>query len=130
MKGNAEICQALLAHGANPDLVYASVWTPLLLASRLGRMTILELLLQYGADPNFPNSQGFTALHVAVGRDHCFVGMNFFKTMISIIHFDNVKKQNNIYNVIENKCKFCHLFLFLFYRSKIIRKWCKYKFSK
>ena len=39
------------------DLTAAAMW---------GNLKFLESLIQYGADPNLLNSQGNTALHVAV----------------------------------------------------------------
>ena len=54
------------------DLTAAAMW---------GDLTLLESLLENGADPNMPNAQGNTALHVAsyYGETECASALLSFK---------------------------------------------------
>ncbi|HLK58945.1 MAG TPA: ankyrin repeat domain-containing protein [Chthonomonadaceae bacterium] len=57
----------LIAHGADLNVQERSNnYTPLLETNLYGRQPqIFALLLEHGADPNLPNSQGLTPLHMA-----------------------------------------------------------------
>ncbi|KAL2855673.1 ankyrin repeat-containing domain protein [Aspergillus pseudodeflectus] len=62
-----QLIQALLRHGVDPnsydDEYY---WTPLHHAVRDGRIEIVKILLDGGADPDFQEDEGWTSLHFAV----------------------------------------------------------------
>ena len=64
--GQAEIAEALLAAGADPDITDKSGNTPLMGVSFKGYTELVDLLLRHGADVNRTGANGATALHLAV----------------------------------------------------------------
>jgi ankyrin repeat protein len=66
-RGDLESTRILLDAGANPN-AFIPDWkgTPLTIASTMGQAAIVEALIDKGADPNFKDDNGFTALHAAV----------------------------------------------------------------
>jgi ankyrin repeat protein len=62
-----ELTKLLLEHGADVDPV-AFGDTPLLGILKVQRLAAAPLLLEYGADINYRDPQGFTALHHAVKK--------------------------------------------------------------
>jgi Ankyrin repeats (3 copies) len=60
--------EKLLAEGADPNGSSNQINkpTPLIDATRFGRLTIVELLLNKGADPNKADRNGFAALYYAL----------------------------------------------------------------
>lgn len=61
--GNAAIVGALLKAGEDPNAVVSDAGdTALMLAARAGKPDALQALLDHGANPNKPNSEGQTAL--------------------------------------------------------------------
>ena len=76
--GCTEVAQSLLNRSADPNAVcrateepgYSKRWTPLLVASYEGRLETVRVLLEYGADVNFPEFQGRSPLHIASSRHH------------------------------------------------------------
>lgn len=65
----AEIVDALLHHGASPSLQAFDGDTPLLAASRLGRVAVVKTLLERGASV-LETRDGNSALHFAAQRGH------------------------------------------------------------
>jgi ankyrin repeat protein len=57
--------QALLNHGANPNLQAKDGQTPLHFAVRWPNLEIARLLLEHGADPNLEDAKGLTPLYFA-----------------------------------------------------------------
>lgn len=60
-----EAAECLLKHGASVDYANAESSTPLQRAALSGNYKIIEILLQYNANPNKQNKFGDTALHIA-----------------------------------------------------------------
>ncbi|PWU05522.1 MAG: hypothetical protein C5B51_14245 [Terriglobia bacterium] len=66
--------EKLLAAGANPNLVAANGESPLMAASRSGKLEIVQALLEHGADVNAKeNVRGQNALMWAVSQKHADV---------------------------------------------------------
>ncbi|GAB6033203.1 hypothetical protein CHUAL_012808 [Chamberlinius hualienensis] len=67
MHRNCRLVQLLLASGCLVNVRDDNGDTPLHIATRTGEVAIMELLLQYGANTNYPNTvTGTTSLHEAV----------------------------------------------------------------
>jgi hypothetical protein len=64
-----EFLQALLKHGADPNLATAEGVTPLMRASQLANVGKMKLLIESGADVNHCENNGLTALHYAANKD-------------------------------------------------------------
>ncbi len=60
------IAEELLKRKANVDAIGEHHSTPLALAIIGGRIKMIELLVKYNADPNIPNQDGNTALHLVL----------------------------------------------------------------
>ncbi len=70
--GHDKIVQLLLDHGAGIDDKSGNSNTPLMEASRYGRVLTVKLLIKQGADVNERNGRGETALDcVGVGKFCC-----------------------------------------------------------
>lgn len=61
--GALDLCEWLLAQGADVNVVSVNMDTPLHYASRQGYFLVCQMLLRYGADVNFCNGHGFIPLH-------------------------------------------------------------------
>ncbi|RJE21703.1 phosphodiesterase gde1 [Aspergillus sclerotialis] len=69
--GNVEIANKLLICGANVEIAERNRgWTPLIVASVEGHISVVELLLQAGAVPSKHDHLGWTALDHAAYRGH------------------------------------------------------------
>ncbi|XP_078596608.1 ankyrin repeat, SAM and basic leucine zipper domain-containing protein 1-like [Branchiostoma floridae x Branchiostoma japonicum] len=53
MRGDLNRVKELVQTGLDPDVVLSSKWTPLMYAAQGSHRTILDFLLEKGADPNF-----------------------------------------------------------------------------
>jgi ankyrin repeat protein len=75
-QGDAKSAGILLAGGANPnDHAPDTGLTALIIASTMGRIDVVKVLLENAADPNAADDNSFTPLHAAVrdndyGEDH------------------------------------------------------------
>jgi ankyrin repeat protein len=65
-KGHLEIAQYLLTNGAIVDALSPGNTTPLMMAVQSGNEALVKLLLDKGADLQVRNSQGFTAIDIAL----------------------------------------------------------------
>ena len=65
-RGHLEVAQYLLANGAIVDALSPSNTTPLMMAVQSGNEALVKLLLDKGADLQVRNSQGFTAIDIAL----------------------------------------------------------------
>ena len=65
-KGQIEIAQYLLANGAIVDSLSPGNTTPLMMAVQSGNEVLVKLLLDKGADLQLRNSQGLSAIDIAV----------------------------------------------------------------
>jgi len=84
----------LLKAGANPNFLHSeSFLTPLMqavIANRGSRLKcLLMLLLEYGADPNYQDFRGYTALHYAIRNNHCYEVCDLLIQAGSDIHIKN-----------------------------------------
>ena len=74
--GSLERVQALVDKGNGPDTLIEygeNKITPLMKASWEGELAIVEYLLAKGANLEYTNADGQTALHEAIGREHADV---------------------------------------------------------
>ena len=67
-KDDVETIDLLVRHGASIDAVTEDE-TPFLSAIKWSRFAAAERLLHHGADANFQNSKGVTALHLVLKKD-------------------------------------------------------------
>eukprot|EP01001_Neometanema_parovale_P010962 NODE_7204_length_783_cov_139.375758_g6964_i0.p1 GENE.NODE_7204_length_783_cov_139.375758_g6964_i0~~NODE_7204_length_783_cov_139.375758_g6964_i0.p1 ORF type:complete len:184 (-),score=35.70 NODE_7204_length_783_cov_139.375758_g6964_i0:158-709(-) len=68
LRGSVGILELLLGFGADPNVNMKKSYggaTPILIATKLNHVQVVETLLQHQGDPNLPDSQGFTPLHIA-----------------------------------------------------------------
>ena len=65
-RGHLEVAQYLLANGAFVDAPSPGNTTPLMMAVQSGNEALVKLLLDKGADLQARNSQGFTAIDIAL----------------------------------------------------------------
>ncbi|CAB0038621.1 unnamed protein product [Trichogramma brassicae] len=64
MSGNRRVVEKFLAHGQNPNVLWC-LDTPLHLAAKhKSEQNVVRLLLKHGANPNQPDAEGSTPLHV------------------------------------------------------------------
>lgn len=68
-EGRTQIVRALLEAGANPNHLETISW-PLTNAARYGHVDVVELLLNYDAEPDSVDDTGETALHAAAAQGH------------------------------------------------------------
>lgn len=66
--GDVRVSQWLLQHGAIVDAKDVHDTTPLLVAVKMGREDIVDLLLKHNADPNQKDSHGNRAVHYCASR--------------------------------------------------------------
>jgi hypothetical protein len=64
-RGDVQVAQALLDHGATIDARDAKQQTPLRRAVNCRQVQIVRLLVRHGADPHVPDRRGVTPLDVA-----------------------------------------------------------------
>uniref|UniRef100_H2XQR8 SAM domain-containing protein n=1 Tax=Ciona intestinalis TaxID=7719 RepID=H2XQR8_CIOIN len=66
MQGRDDNLKKLLKKGIPPDQYFKFTdWTPLMIAALTGQLPMAKLLVEKGANPNFKNKQGKTALEIA-----------------------------------------------------------------
>ncbi len=69
--GYTSIASHLIDLGINPNSVVDKTGTSLLsIASAYGSVTMVEMLLKKGADPNLPNKLGVTPIFMSIGKGH------------------------------------------------------------
>ena len=68
--GRIEVCQLLLAHGADVNSRCGDNWTPLHVALDIRHLKIAKWLLSHGADVNSQEKRGWTPLHLAADNGH------------------------------------------------------------
>jgi ankyrin repeat protein len=68
-----EICEALIAKGANVNARQEGGFTPLHSAAQNGNLALVELLLKHGADPHAKTDDGKTARDFAAEGGHAGV---------------------------------------------------------
>jgi hypothetical protein len=69
-RGQADTTRALLAAGADPNVAHPLSGPPLLHAAAWGELTLLQLLLDHGANVDGTDAKRFTALHYACHGGH------------------------------------------------------------
>ena len=67
---NLEAARLLLAHGAPPNACQQYGWTSIHAAAQNGDRLMVDLLLQYAADPKLANDEGKTPAAVAREKGH------------------------------------------------------------
>jgi ankyrin repeat protein len=84
-----DIARLLLQRGANPNVTDPDGWTPLHVAVfETGRLSMIRLLLDHGADPNKQTSRGthgHTALHLAMSSQHNWRNKNARDSIIKLL---------------------------------------------
>lgn len=75
LKGDVLEIKRLIAEGASPNRTVIKGHTPLITASRLGRIDIATILLKAGADPNHKDDLRWTPLHHAILEDKSNLAM-------------------------------------------------------
>ncbi|XP_033731860.1 ankyrin repeat and MYND domain-containing protein 2-like isoform X2 [Pecten maximus] len=89
-RGKNELCQLLLAHGANVNSNYHdNGYTALMFAALSGNAETTRLMLQAGADVYHTNSVGRTASQMAgfVGQHQCVSVINSFFSRENLKHY-------------------------------------------
>src|SRR5262249_58696324 len=70
LNGNAEIADLLIHAGANVRATTRlGAYTPLFMAAKAGRATLVEMLLKAGADPKTPAIDGIRSEERRVGEE-------------------------------------------------------------
>lgn len=75
-KGNERVAEFLLENVANPSVLFkfdnnmSASCTALCAAVTNNHTDLLTLLLDHGADPNIPDANGWTPLHLAIWKNH------------------------------------------------------------
>ena len=66
---------------SNPGIDTVNGWgdTPLHLAAAQGRISIMEALVQHGADINAHGEDGYTPLHEAIGQEHWLAALRLLE---------------------------------------------------
>lgn len=85
----SKIVEMLLKAGANPNIsIDDHLATPLMRASYYGKLNIVKLLLDNGADPSIKNSNDHTAWDLAV-QQQSFLGPRAFQELKRLLSPDN-----------------------------------------
>ena len=96
-KGYKEICESLLLHGANANILDSEGYAPLDIACSQGNVEITELLLKYEADPNrIVDGVGLTTIHQAV----CSGSL---ETVQTVLDFEGIKNPEELINHQDEK---------------------------
>jgi len=69
--GSNKIAEVLIKRGANINFINYDGYTPLMFAANRRALTLIQLLLSYGANPNLVNRKGEKAIHLA-NRDYIY----------------------------------------------------------
>jgi len=83
--GSALVTNIILEHSANPSVLFkfdnnmSASGTALCAAVTNNHPGLVKLLLQHGADPNIPDANGWTPLHLAIWKNHS----EMVKTLLS-----------------------------------------------
>jgi ankyrin repeat protein len=88
-KGNKEIVELLIAHGADINMPNYDDNTPLHIATMGGNIEIVELLIARGADINLPNYDEDTPLHIATRKGNKEI------VELLIAHHANIDQPND-----------------------------------
>jgi len=68
MKGNIEVCKALIANGAPLDQIFRDE-TALIIAAKFGKTEVCKSLIDAGSSVNLRNSINYSALTFALKKD-------------------------------------------------------------
>ncbi|XP_076678225.1 zinc-RING finger and ankyrin repeat domain-containing protein rolling pebbles isoform X5 [Andrena cerasifolii] len=87
---NVKVSRLLLLAGASPNHVteYLGNGPALCMYAHEGSVEMVSLLLEFGADVELTNSQGYTALSLAAARGHCDVVRRLAAAGASLGHTD------------------------------------------
>lgn len=94
LEGEFENVQRFLAEGADVNYVDREGMTPLLFAVDSGKLAIVELLLQKGAQPALGNKYGKTTLEVAKAK---------LERLDPDVHADKIKDAQKIIDLLEKQ---------------------------
>jgi ankyrin repeat protein len=87
-KGIIQLCELLITHGADVNLVAPKAGTPLHVAVSRDHRFIFECLLKYTPDLNVVNHHGETVLHMAARlgcvKNCFFLSISFFDRCASV----------------------------------------------
>ena len=69
LSGEVNIISLLVQHGANVNAL-GDKMTPLYIGCRMGNITVVEVLLKLGANPEVPGKDGLYPIHLASAKDN------------------------------------------------------------
>lgn len=96
--GNSLLLARLLANGADIDCCHCERGerTPLIVASRGGHASVVEILIMHGANPTLQDYNGRTALHHSAERGHTSIVRMLVRCGEPIVNMHDKKGQTSL----------------------------------
>ncbi|WP_018872263.1 ankyrin repeat domain-containing protein [Thioalkalivibrio sp. ALJ16] len=99
----------LLDAGANPNIARSDdAWTPLFAAARYGHVEAVERLLDAGAEVDWRNSQGWTALYAATRKPELDPGARKVRLLLDAGANPNIAGGDNAWTSLHAAARYGH----------------------